>query len=71
MDNQLHTFGLSSARDIRKEEIDWRLRGYLDCLRALSIDGPPDPKYVEWLCLKLGEPLVSLTYLANLQRKLT
>lgn len=59
-----------SQPNITEAEIDYRLRGYLDCLRALSLDGLPDPKYIEWLCLRLGEPLVSQTYLADLKRKL-
>jgi len=53
-----------------EEEILWRLKGYLDCLRALSIEGAPDPKYILWMCEKTGEPLISLTYLEDLRRKL-
>ena len=55
--------------EVTEQEIEWRLRGYLDCLRALAIDGPPDPKYIEWLCLKTGEPLISLTFLQKLRRR--
>lgn len=53
-----------------EEELRWRQRGYLDCLRALAQDGPPDPKYVEYLCTKTNQPFVSLTYLEDLRRKL-
>ena len=52
------------------EEILWRMKGYLDCLRALSIEGAPDPKYILWMCEKTQEPLVSLTYVEDLRRKL-
>lgn len=52
------------------EEVLWRLRGYLDCLRGLSLDGLPDPKFIMLLCEKTGEPLVSLSYLEDLRRKL-
>lgn len=53
-----------------EEEVKWRLRGYLDCLRGLSIEGAPDPKFVLWICEKTNEPLISLSYLEDLRRKL-
>jgi len=53
-----------------EEEILWRLKGYLDCLRALSIEGAPDPKYILWMCEKTKEPLISLTFVEDLRRKL-
>jgi hypothetical protein len=56
--------------NVSEQEILWRLRGYLDCLRALAVDGPPDPKYIEWVCDRVGEPLVSLSYLEKLRRVL-
>lgn len=52
------------------EEVLWRLRGYLDCLRGLSLDGLPDPKFITLLCEKTGEPLIALSYLEDLRRKL-
>lgn len=53
-----------------EEEVKWRLRGYLDCLRGLSLEGAPDPKFVLWICEKTNEPLISLSYLEDLRRKL-
>lgn len=57
-------------REPSKEQLLWRHRGYLDCLRGLVEDGPPDPKFVEWLCLKTHQPFISLTYLEDLKRRL-
>lgn len=53
-----------------EQELRWRHLGYLDCLRGLSIEGAPDPKFVLWLCEKTGASLISLTYLEDLRRKL-
>ena len=38
-----------------EEETLWRMKGYLDCLRAMNEYGPPDPKFVEYLVEKTGE----------------
>lgn len=37
------------------EECLWRMKGYLDCLRALKLYGEPDPLFVEYLVEKTGE----------------
>jgi len=34
-------------------EIEWRLEGFLDCLKGISLDGMPDPKFVEWVADRL------------------
>lgn len=38
-----------------EQETIWRMKGYLDCLRALNEYGPPDPRFVEYLVEKTGE----------------
>lgn len=38
-----------------EQETIWRMKGYLDCLRAMKEYGPPDPKFVEYLVEKTGE----------------
>ena len=38
-----------------EQEAIWRMKGYLDCLRAMNQYGPPDPKFVEYLVEKTGE----------------
>lgn len=38
-----------------EEETIWRMKGYLDCLRAMNEYGPPDPRFVEYLVEKTGE----------------
>lgn len=38
-----------------EQEAIWRMKGYLDCLRAMNEYGPPDPRFVEYLVEKTGE----------------
>lgn len=38
-----------------EQEAIWRMKGYLDCLRAMNEYGPPDPRFVEYLIEKTGE----------------
>jgi hypothetical protein len=38
-----------------EEQTVWRMKGYLDCLRALKEYGQPDPHFVEYLVEKTGE----------------
>lgn len=38
-----------------EQETIWRMKGYLDCLRAMKEYGPPDPRFVEYLVEKTGE----------------
>jgi len=37
------------------EEILWRMKGFLDCLRHQAHYGPVDPLYIEYLVEKTGE----------------
>ena len=37
------------------QEIVWRMKGFLDCVKHLKNYGPIDPKYVEYLVEKTGE----------------
>lgn len=40
-----------------EQEIRWRMRGYLDALRGLEQDGYPDPRFIEYLVERTGDPL--------------
>jgi hypothetical protein len=37
------------------DEVRWRMKGFLDCLRHQKVYGPVDPKYIEYLIEKTGE----------------
>lgn len=43
------------SRPETDEEILWRMKGFLDCLRHQAHYGPVDPLYIEYLVEKTGE----------------
>ena len=40
-----------------QKQTEWRIKGYLDAIRGITMDGLPDPKYLEWLADQVNEPV--------------